>query len=69
MVTVQADVFEDGKSADHCISLSAIGSPVKTRNASAALYQALSCVVRDDPASRAATVISSAVTDKKKGVA
>jgi hypothetical protein len=56
MATEQADVFEDGKSADHRISLSAIGSRVKTGNASAALYQASSCVVRHNPASRAAAL-------------
>jgi hypothetical protein len=34
VATEQADVFEDGKSADHSISFSSIGSRVKTGNAS-----------------------------------
>jgi hypothetical protein len=61
-------VFEDGESADHHISLSAIGLRVKTRNASAASYQAPSCVIRNNPSGRATAIISSAVANKKEGV-
>ncbi len=68
MATEQADVFEDGKSADHSISFSSIGSRVKTGNASAASYQASSCVIRHDLASRAAAVVGAAVTNKEEGV-